>query len=134
MNNSIFDKYPFPHPYNVKEKIESGMRLPFDLHDELGLIFPTQALKKNYNVLIVGCGYNEAIFHSLRNPKFKFTAIDISSSVIDSNLNQIKDYNIKNLKIHNIDLLDFDETEFDIIIIMDFISYHENPVQVISHI
>jgi len=134
MNTSIFDKYPLPHLYNVKEKIESGMRLPFDLNDELDLIFPTQALKKSYNVLIVGCGYNEAIFHSIRNPKYKFTAIDISSSVIDSNLKQIKDYNIKNLKVHNIDLLDFDETEFDIIIIMDFISYHENPVQVISHI
>ena len=134
MIKNIFDKYPAPHPYNVKEKIKSGMRLPFDLHDELDLIFPNQAFKKNYNVLIVGCGYNEAIFHSLRNPKFKFTAIDISSSVIDSNLNQIKDYNIKNLKIHNIDLLDFDDNEFDIIIIMDFISYHENPVQVMSHI
>ena len=47
MNTSIFDKYPIPHPYNVKEKIDSGMRLPFDLHDELGLIFPNQALKKN---------------------------------------------------------------------------------------
>ena len=134
MNNNIFDKYPFPHPYDVKKKIEQGMRLPFDLHDELDHIFSTQKLKKKYKVLIVGCGHNEAIYHSLRNPKFKFTAIDISSSVIDSNLKQIEDYNIKNLKIHNIDILDFNDNQFDIIITMDFISYHENPVQVLKHI
>ena len=82
MNNNIFDKYPFPHPYDVKKKIEQGMRLPFDLHDELDHIFSTQKLKKKYKVLIVGCGHNEAIYHSLRNPKFKFTAIDISSIVL----------------------------------------------------
>tara|TARA_S200000501_G_scaffold377852_1_gene437785 strand:- start:548 stop:1750 length:1203 start_codon:yes stop_codon:yes gene_type:complete len=134
MNNNIFDKYPFPHPYDVKTKIDQGMRLSFDLHDELDLIFPTQALKKKYNVLIVGCGHNEAIYHSIRNPMFKFTAIDISSSVIDSNLKQIKDNNIKNLKVHKIDLFDFSDNEFDIIIIMDFISYHKNPTQVLSHI
>ena len=70
------------------------------------------------------------------NPWKKFKLNDrvnlIEGEVIDAKLGL--DNNIKNLKVHNIDLLDFDETEFDIIIIMDFISYHENPVQVISHI
>ena len=134
MNTTIFDKIPLPHPYNVKDQIENGFRLPFDLHDELDYIFPVRPLKKKYKVLIVGCGHNEAIYHSLRNPNFKFTAIDHSSLAIDSNLKQIKEYRLKNLVVHNIDLFDFNESSFDIIIIMDFISYHKEPENVLKHI
>ncbi|MAR60956.1 MAG: hypothetical protein CMA40_00025 [Euryarchaeota archaeon] len=125
--NNFFDKYPLPYPYNVKERIDNGLRLPFDLKDEFKFIFP-DTKKKKPNVLIVGCGFNEAIYHSLRNPKINFTAIDISSSVIDANNKQIQDYSIKNLNLINVNIMDFSDGDFDIIICSNFLSYQEDSL------
>ena len=48
----IFDYYPIPHPYDVKERVNKGFRLPYDLQDEIRLLFPKSmeaATYKDFN-------------------------------------------------------------------------------------
>lgn len=110
------------------------MRLSFDLDDEFNFIFPKKNKIKKLNILVVGCGYNEAIFRALRSPKHSFTAVDISSKAVESNKLQIKDYKIKNLDVLELDIFEVDNSKFDIIYCMDFISYHKNPLKVLKHL
>ena len=49
----IFDYYPIPHPYDVKERVNNGFRLPYDLQDEIRLLFPKGKIKKKLNILII---------------------------------------------------------------------------------
>ena len=132
--DNFFDIFPTPYPYDVKDRISKGMRLSFDLSDELNFIFPKRKNIKNLNVLVVGCGYNEAIFRALRSPKSSFTAIDISKKAIDHHKEQIKDYNIKNLTLFELDILNFNKDKFDVIYCMDFISYQKSPSKIIRHL
>ena len=120
----IFDYYPIPHPYDVKERVNTGFRLPYDLQDEIRLLFPKGKIKKKLNILIIGCGYNEAVYHALRSPKYQFTGIDISKNVCDANTKQINEYGIKNLDIVQDDIFSSNlSNKYDVIICTAFISY-----------
>ena len=129
----IFDYYPIPHPYDVKERVNNGFRLPYDLQDEIRLLFPTGKIKKKLDILIIGCGYNEAVYHALRSPKYQFTGIDISKSVCDANTKQINEYGIKNLDIIQDDIFsDNLSNKYDVIICTAFISYLNNQQNIFS--
>ena len=132
--DNFFDTFPTPYPYDVKDRISKGMRLSFDLSDELNFIFPKRKNIKNLNVLVVGCGYNEAVFRALRSPKFTFTGIDISEKAIDDNKDQIKNFNVKNLNVLESNIFDFKDDKFDVIYCMDFISYQKSPLKVLKHL
>lgn len=131
---NFFDTFPTPYPYDVKDRIDKGLRISFDLTDELDFLFPLKKNNKKLNVLIVGCGYNEAIFRSMRSPKFSFTGIDNSIKAIEHHSKQIKDYKIKNLKVVASDILDFNDDKFDVIYCLDFLSYQKKPLNTLKHL
>jgi len=129
----IFDYYPIPHPYDVKERVNNGFRLPYDLQDEIRLLFPKGKIKKKLNILIIGCGYNEAVYHALRSPKYQFTGIDISKNVCDANTKQINEYGILNLDIIQDDIFSSNlSNKYDVIICTAFISYSNNKQNIFS--
>ena len=82
--DKFFDSYPSPYPFDVSKRIKEGYRECFDLFEEFKLIFPEK--NSDYsnisNVLILGCGHVEGLYHSIRNPKINFDCIDISSNAI----------------------------------------------------
>ena len=76
-----FNLFPFPHPIDIKDLINKGLREPYDIIDEKKHLFPDDIDKKVNNVLIVGCGFNQALYHAIRNPDINFTSIDFSNPV-----------------------------------------------------
>ncbi len=115
---NFFEKFPSPYPFDVKERISKGYREPYDLSNELRLIYP-EKLKKSFKVneaLVVGCGHTEGIYHALRNPDVNFTCIDISNKAIKHSSNEAKRLNLENCNFINIDFCDFTSNfNFDII-------------------
>ena len=129
---NFFDIYPSPFPFDVKDRISKGYREPFDIADEYNLIFPDIGSKKNTveNVLIFGCGHTEALFHALRNPKINFVGVDISKNAINSANKFINDNNLKNIKIENVDLINFNsKVNFDIIYANNVFQYLDDPIE-----
>ena len=50
--------------------------------------FPEQGYRDDLNILIAGCGTNQAVYHALRFPNSRHYAIDVS----DVSLNHVKRY------------------------------------------
>ena len=77
--DKFFDSYPSPYPFDVSKRIKEGYRECFDLFEEFKLIFPEKNSEYSNisNVLILGCGHVEGLYHALRNPKINFDCIDI---------------------------------------------------------
>ena len=129
--DKFFDRYPKPFPFDVKERIKNGYRESFDIKNETNLIFPDLNLKKNIikNVLIIGCGHTEGIYHALRNPKINFTCIDISEKAINSCKEISNKYDLGNIVFEKIDIINFNsKINFDIIYAKNVFQYLENPL------
>jgi len=122
----FFDTYPFPGVLDVPELIEKGMRETFDLVSDKEIIFPENPKFKVNNVLIVGCGYNEALYHALRNPKITFTACDISKKVIDYNVEISSKLKLKNINFVHSDYLKLKDNNFDAIYAKNVLTYSKD--------
>lgn len=125
----FFDKFPLPHPFDVQERISKGYREPYDLLEEKRLIFP-EKINKNFNineVLILGCGHTEGIYHALRNPDINYTCIDISKNAIDSSKKEAKSLNLKNCTFINANFLNFEfKSCYDVIYCRNVLQYIPN--------
>ena len=122
-----FDLFPYPHPIDIISLIDQGLREPYDIADEKEYIFPDNINKKINNVLIVGCGCNQLIYHAYRNPKIKFVGVDFSDVVESHVTSVIKDKKLKNAKFIKDDYMNLSSETFDIIIAIDVINYSDNP-------
>jgi SAM-dependent methyltransferase len=121
------DTYPLPSAIDVPDFIKKGMRETFDLDSDKNLIYPEDPSFKVKKVLIVGCGYNEAIYHALRNPKITFLACDISKKVIDYNEITCKKLGLKNIEFIQSDILKIKNDLFDAIFAKNVLTYMSKP-------
>ncbi|MDA8893286.1 class I SAM-dependent methyltransferase, partial [Hyphomicrobiales bacterium] len=129
--SDFFNKFPSPYPFDVKKRLKEGYREKFDLLDEKPLIFPELSYKKIKikNVLILGCGHTEGIYHSLRNPDIHFICVDISKNAIESSIKNSSSYNLTNVEFINTDLLSFNsDIKFDVIFASKVFQYLDNPL------
>jgi len=131
MNNNnlinYFDLFPFPQSADIIPLIDKGLRESYDLSAEKEYIFPDDIKKKIKNVLIVGCGCNQLIYHAYRNPKIKFVGVDFSEIVANHVTKTIKDHNIKNAKFLKDDFMNLSSETYDVIFALDVINYSKDP-------
>lgn len=123
----FFDKYPFPSIIDVEKFIKDGMRETFDLVSDKNILYPENPAYKIKNVIIVGCGYNEALYHALRNPKINFIACDVSQKVIDYNIKTSKHFGLKNIEFIHKDLFDIDANDIDIVFAKNVLTFLDVP-------
>ena len=129
-----FDNFPFPKPVDIEELIKNGLREAFDIADEINCIFPENPNKKIENVLIIGCGCNELIYHALRNPDINFTGIDFSDVVESHVLNVIKDKQLSNVSFIKDDFINYNDMKYDLVYACDVINFSPNPSKALNAI
>jgi len=128
--NTFFDLYPSPYPFDVPDRLSKGFRRVYDLKDEQRLIFPEKRSSKDKikDVLIIGSGHTEGIYHALRNPDLEFTCIDISEKAITSSQENAKQLKLNNITFENIDFLELkSKTKYDVIYAFNVFQYFDNP-------
>lgn len=129
-----FNLFPFPHPIDIKDLINKGLREPYDIVDEKKHLFPDDIDKKIGNVLIAGCGCNQALYHAIRNPDINFTAIDFSNPVKDHVNKYCEDNKIDNLSFIHDDYFSLNNIKFDLIYATDVINYSKTPKDSLLHL
>ena len=85
MNNDIdkietqYNEHPYPLPIDdMQERIADGYIQGSCPEFFWQRIFPEKQYKDDLNVLIAGCGTNQAIYHALKFPNSRHYAIDLS--------------------------------------------------------
>ena len=131
---SQYMQHPYPAPIsNMRERIQLGYKQGSSPDLIWNKLFPEKPYKDNLNVLIAGCGTNQAIYHALMFPNSQHYAIDVSDKSLRHVANMIKAYDIKNLEIEKKDIVDLThDNEFDYVISTGVIHHTKNPQESLS--
>ena len=84
---SQYTQHPYPAPIsNMRERIQLGYKQGSSPYFIWSKLFPEKPYRDDLNVLIAGCGTNQAIYHALMFPNSQHYAIDVS----DTSLNHVR--------------------------------------------
>ena len=126
-----YNNYIYPNPVkNIDiEIIENKKILYADPNFSFHILWPEkQYLRKSLNILIAGCGSDQAAIIAKCNPLHKITGIDLSLESIKYQETLKKKHNIKNLNLICNDFRNVDfESKFDYIISSGVIHHLINP-------
>lgn len=124
-----YNEYPYPLPIqDIREKIVNGYSQGSCPERLWQRIFPEKKYKDDLNVLIAGCGTNQAIYHALKFPNSRHYAIDLSENSLRHVNNMIKKYGIKNLIIEKKSISELkNNNEFDYVVSTGVIHHTKNP-------
>ena len=130
---SQYNHWPYPEPIlDLKDKIEEGFF--YDLHLNIfeRIIFPEGKDYSSKNILIAGCGTNQALYYALSYPEMDIYGIDLSEGSISHNKDMIKKYGIKNLKVEQRDIFDIkDKDKYDVIVATGVVHHTKDPSKTI---
>ena len=129
-----YTQHPYPAPIsNMRERIRLGYRQGSSPDFIWSKLFPEKPYKDDLNVLIAGCGTNQAIYHALMFPNSQHYAIDVSEKSLRHVADMIKAYDLKNLEIDKKDIVDLThDNEFDYVISTGVIHHTKNPEKSLS--
>ena len=129
-----YTEHPYPAPIsNMRERIEQGYRQGSSPDVLWHKLFPEKKYRDDLNILIAGCGTNQAVYHALRFPNSHHYAIDVSGVSLNHVRDMIKKYNIKNLEIEKKDIVELPhKSEFDYVISTGVIHHTKDPQESLS--
>ena len=132
-----YNKFSYPNPIDdIEKEIKNNkLYINYDPKYFLNRLWPEKKFKKEVlNILVAGCGANQASILSYNNPGYLFTGVDISKESIKNNEKLIKKHNLNNLFLicEDFRLLNFDK-KFDIIISTGVIHHLENPISALKY-
>ena len=124
-----YNQYTYPEPIeDMKKAIDNGYIDLSDANLFWDTFFPDKAYTNNLNVLIAGCGTNQAIYLALANPNWKIYGIDLSENSIKFVEKQIKKYDLKNLTIEMKDIFEVtSKDKYDLVISTGVIHHTKDP-------
>src|SRR5271154_7486109 len=76
----FYEKMPYPAPLRSLDKYRDLYSNPERRRALFHLLWPTERLCENREILIAGCGTSQAAKYALREPNARVTAIDISET------------------------------------------------------
>ncbi len=124
-----YENWIYPRPVF---DLDAYCRQSFHYHDLKEL----KSFIENYigsrqisDVLIAGCGTNQAATHAYRNPEIQYTAIDVSSASLAHQKSLVAKYDLSNLNLIHLDIRDAHQLDkrFDHIISTGVVHHFSNP-------
>ena len=105
----FYERMPYPAPLTTLEEHRDLYKNPDRRRAQFHLLWPTEPLRGNLEILIAGCGTSQAARYALREPDAHVTAIDISEMSLRHTRNLQRKYDLQNLEIHQLSIEDVRE-------------------------
>lgn len=124
-----YEKWVYPEPvFDLDKHCELSTHY-HDLKELKPFIENGLGSRPVADVLIAGCGTNQAATHAYRNPKIQYTAIDVSSSSLAHQQFLVSKYKLSNLHLLQLDIRDAHQLnqKFDHIISTGVIHHFADP-------
>src|SRR5690242_7843830 len=110
-----YEKWAYPEPIQDLERWLDGNWQWFDPSHAHKIFWPERSYKPDLDILIAGCGSNQAAIFAYTNPAAKVVAIDVSQSALNHQQCLKDKHRLSNLELHRLPIeelptlgLDFD--------------------------
>jgi len=102
----FYERRPYPAPLSSLDEHRELYRNPERTRALFHLIWPTERPYAGREILIAGCGTSQAARYALLEPDARVTAIDISETSLAHTHTLQEKYNLDNLTLHSLSILD----------------------------
>jgi SAM-dependent methyltransferase len=99
---AFYESHPYPAPIGNLDQHRALYRNPDRRRAASLLLWPTEKLRANREILVAGCGTSQAAIHALREPDARVTAIDISGPSVRYTRDLQQKYGLRNLDLHRL--------------------------------
>jgi SAM-dependent methyltransferase len=99
---AFYEDMPYPAPLTSLDEHRDLYRNPDRRRALFHLMWPTEQLRGNQEILVAGCGTSQAARFALREPDARVTAIDISETSLRHTRDLKRMYELDNLELHQL--------------------------------
>jgi SAM-dependent methyltransferase len=99
---AFYETMPYPAPLASLDEHRDLYSKPDRRRVQFHLLWPTQPLRGDQEILVAGCGTSQAARYALREPDARVTAIDISETSLRHTRDLQQKYKLKNLELHQL--------------------------------
>lgn len=131
--SAFYEHHPYPPPVDDLES--HGGRWDDQRREiEAHLLWPTQPIRADRNVLIAGCGTFQAARHAMRWPQCQVTGIDVSAASIAASQALKDKYKLRNLELKQLPIEGVSDLKqaFDYIVCTGVLHHLPDPDQGLS--
>ena len=125
----FYESHPYPAPLRDLDRHRELYRNPDRRRALSLLLWPTEKLRPDREILIAGCGTSQAATYALREPDARVTAIDISETSLRHTRALQQRYGLQNLDLHRLAIEEVGELgkTFDQIVCTGVLHHLPNP-------
>ena len=127
--NRQYEKYPYPEPIEDLAAWCINNWQWFDPSHAHRMLWPDKDYKSDLDILIAGCGTNQAAVFAYTNRAAKVVAVDISQSSLDHQQYLKDKYDLKNLELHRLPIEDLPTLglDFDLVVSTGVLMIMDDP-------
>ena len=124
-----YEKWVYPEPIRDLPAWLAGNWQWFDPSHAHRMFWPDRDYKPDLDILIAGCGTNQAAVFAYTNPGAKVVAIDVSSSSLDHQRFLKDKYGLKNLELHRLPIEEVGtlDRDFDLVVSTGVLHHMASP-------
>jgi SAM-dependent methyltransferase len=101
---AFYERMPYPAPFTSLDEHRDLYKNPDRRRAHYHLMWPTEALRGDLDILVAGCGTSQAARYALREPDARVTAIDISDTSLRCTRELQQKYGLENLELHQVSI------------------------------
>ncbi len=124
-----YERYRYPPPIQDLEVWLANSWEGFDPSHAHRVLWPDQEYKPNLDILIAGCGTNQAAVFAFMNPDAKVVAVDISEPSLDHQQYLKDKHGLFNLELHRLPIEELPSLglDFDLIVSTGVLHHLADP-------
>jgi len=124
-----YENWVYPEPIRDLSAWLAGNWQWFDPSHAHRTFWPDRDYRPDLDILIAGCGTNQAAVFAYTNPGAKVVAIDVSSSSLDHQRFLKEKYGLKNLELHRLPIEEVRtlERDFDLVVSTGVLHHMADP-------
>jgi SAM-dependent methyltransferase len=125
-----YQKWVYPRPIENLETLSNEYRDKCDPSMVHMLYWPTQQYPEGMDILVAGCGSNQAAYFAFKNPTANVIGIDVSHSSLEHEEFLKKKHELNNLSLYKMAIEETEALgqEFDLIVASGVIHHLEDPL------
>jgi len=100
--HTFYERRPYPAPLTSLGEHRDLYRNPDRRRALFHLLWPTESMRTDQEILVAGCGTSQAARYALREPDARITAIDVSQTSLRYTRDLQRKHDLQNLDLHQL--------------------------------